>query len=132
MPNKAEYREINKQLHADIDYKLLGRHLREIRKQNGMTQAEIAEKMKMGVKYYASIEEGKTKINLIRLIQFICITQTSADYILAGTHKRYPSQFQCPENASRSRKQLSQLLDQCSEQIIETIYVIAEGLRNRE
>lgn len=69
----TDYRVVKKQLQADIDYTILGRHMREVRRQRGMTQAAIAERMKIGVKYYSKFEVGSERISLYRLIQFICI-----------------------------------------------------------
>ena len=74
MSDKTDYRMVNKQLSAEIDYKALGHHMRDARRHCKLTQAEIAEKMKLGVKYYAALEAGTANINLLRLIQFITIT----------------------------------------------------------
>ncbi len=66
-----DYRTINRQLQAEINYHVLGRHMQTVRQDRGMTQAAVAEKMKLGTKYYASLEEGFSHISLYRLIQFI-------------------------------------------------------------
>lgn len=41
----SDYRAIKRQLQADIDYRLLGQHMQEVRHSRKMTQAAVAEKM---------------------------------------------------------------------------------------
>lgn len=127
-----DYRALKRQLQADIDYKTLGRHMQAVRLQRGMTQAVVAERMKIGVKYYSRFEVGTEKISLYRLIQFICIRETSADYLLAGCHLDYPPSYICPDDSSPERKQLNVLLDQCSDAAIKTLLIVAKGLIERD
>lgn len=124
----CDYRALKRQLQADIDYKLLGQHMQAVRRKRELTQAVVAEKMKVGVKYYSAIESGKVKISLYRLIQFICIMGTSADHLLMGCHIDYPPSHECTEEASVDRKELYTLLDQCSDDHIKTLRIVAEGL----
>ena len=135
MSDKTDYRALNKQLSAEINYITLGHHMKNARKQCGMTQAEMAEKMKLGVKYYAALEIGKAKIKLVRLIQFISITQVSADTLLIGTHADYPSRFSHridnKEKAYTERDELHHLIDRCSDETIETILVITKALKEK-
>lgn len=128
MMDKTDYRAINRQLQAEIDYKAIGRHMKAIRRKRHMTQAAVAEKMNWGTKYYASIEAGTTRINLVRLIQFIGIVQTSADDLLMGCHKNYPSQYGRPDDPWQQRLELNKLLDQGSEEMIKMIIIITQGL----
>lgn len=128
----SDYRAIKRQLQADIDYRLLGQHMQEVRHSRKMTQAAVAEKMKVGVKYYSAIESGKAKINLYRLIQFICIMGTSADHLLVGCHLDYPPSYACPDDLSEDRKTLIALLDHCSDDTVKTLRIVAEGLLLKE
>ena len=89
MRKNTEYLAVNKQLQSEIDYRVIGRHMQAIRQKCGMTQAVVAEKMKLGVKYYAALEAGTESISLSRLIQFICLMQSSSDTLLAGCHPDY-------------------------------------------
>lgn len=131
MHKNTEYRAVNKQLQSEIDYKVIGRHMQATRQRNGMTQAIVAEKMKLGVKYYAALEAGTENISLSRLIQFICIMQSSSETLLAGCHPDYPPKHICSENVCHERILLNKLLDQCSDDLIKTLYVIAQGLLNQ-
>lgn len=129
MADNANYRTVNKQLQGEVDYKLLGCHMQSIRQQRDMTQAAVAEKMKLGIKYYAAIEAGTARISLYRLIQFICIMQTSADLLLAGCHADYPPSNPYLDDVCKERLLLNKLLDQCPDETIKTLYVVAQGLR---
>lgn len=128
MSDTTDYRAVNKQLKAECDFKIIGKRMQSVRKERGMTQAEIAEKMKLGTKYYASMEAGAAKISFPRFLQFIIIMQSSADYLLSGCHPEYPTQFACPDEACKERVLLNKLLDQCPDDLIRTIYVVAQGL----
>ena len=48
MRKNTEYLAVNKQLQSEIDYRVIGRHMQAIRQKCGMTQAVVAEKMKLG------------------------------------------------------------------------------------
>lgn len=128
MTDKTDYHKINKQLKAEIDYKAIGNHMKSVRMKRKMTQEEVAEKMKWGTKYYSSIEAGKAKISLVRLIQFIGITQISADTLLKGCYSDYPSQYASTDDVCQERLELNKLLDQCSDEIIKTVLIITQGL----
>ena len=131
MRKNTEYLAVNKQLQSEIDYRVIGRHMQAIRQKCGMTQAVVAEKMKLGVKYYAALEAGTESISLSRLIQFICLMQSSSDTLLAGCHPDYPTLHTCQENVCHERILLNKLLDQCSDELIRTLYVIAQGILNQ-
>lgn len=136
MSDKTDYRMVNKQLSAEIDYKALGHHMRDARRHCKLTQAEIAEKMKLGVKYYAALEAGTANINLLRLIQFITITHVSADSLLTGTHKDYPTGF--PSHSATQansvytkREELHHLIDKCPDSIIDLVLILTKTLKDK-
>lgn len=136
MPKKSDYRKLNKLLSAEIDYKVLGRHMKSARKQRKLTQAEMAEEMKLGVKYYAALEAGTAKISLVRFIQFVCIIQVSADSLLIGTHEHYPTNFLSRSStqhgsAYTKHEELHSLIDKCSDDKIETMLGIMKVLKDK-
>jgi len=57
----------SKEVKDKIDYKTIGNHMRDVRKENDLTQSEIATTMGVSVNYYAAIEGGTNKISLSRL-----------------------------------------------------------------
>lgn len=69
----SDFRENTRQLQQKINYRVIGRHMKDIRVACNMTQSSIAEKMGVGSKYYTSIETGYSKISFARFIQFLCI-----------------------------------------------------------
>ena len=128
MPDTTDYRTVNRQLKAGFNFKIIGKHMQSVRKRRGMTQSEVAEEMKLGTKYYASMESGAVKISLPRFLQFIIIMQTSADYLLSGCHPEYPPQLASCEGVCKERIILNKLLDQCPDEMIRTLNIIVQGL----
>ena len=124
----VDFREVTHQLQREFNYKVLGQHMKSVRNSRHMTQAQVAEAMHLGVKYYASIETGTIKISLMRLIQFINLMQVSADSLLTGCHENYPSEKTDREYKCIARHKLEALLDQCSDETIETVCIITEAL----
>ncbi len=118
------------QLQREIDYEAIGSHLRTVREQHGCTQAEFSEIMHLSTNYYGLLETGSKHINLPRFIQFICITQCSADRLLRGCHKDYPCAIPQAGN-SEKRRELNCLLDKCDDGLIEGLIAIVELLQKR-
>ncbi len=128
-----DYRVLKSQIQSEINDKMLGQHMQTVRQQRGMTQAVVAEQMKVGIQYYSALERGKARISLYRLIQFICLMDTSADFLLTGCHHEYPSYYVCPDQIAENRKHLISLLDHCSDSTISILQIVAEALiRNQK
>lgn len=124
----TDFRERNRQLQASIDYRAVGRHMQAVRQQRGMTQAVVAEHMKVSIKYYSAIECGTVRINLYRLIQFVCLMHISADTLLVGCHHDYPSHYISPEDSNEDLRQLITTLEQCSSDTIRMVRTLTEAL----
>ena len=127
----SDYRDVSRRLKSEMNFRALGQHMKSVRKQHRMTQAQVAEAMQMTKKYYASIEAGMICISLLRLIQFITLMQVSADFLLSGCHKHYPAHPTETEYHSADRQKLEKILDKCSDEQIGTICVVAESLVSR-
>ena len=128
MKKQADYRENLRQLREDIDWKMLGSHMQEVRKQSKFTQAQMAERMGISPNYYSGYESGDKHINLTRLIQFIVITQVQPDYLLRGTHPNYPAELNTPVCVSEQRIKIEHILDQCSKETLDILIVLAQAL----
>lgn len=115
-----------RKLQAEIDYQVLGRRLRKIRKKLGLTQAQLSEQMNLGTNYYGQYETGKCRINFSRFIQFICITKSSADELLRGCHKDYPTCVSLITDYSEKRRELNALLDKYDDQMISKIIEVIQ------
>ena len=48
----------------NIDYKLIGERIKKARKERGLTQDNIAERLNVSVGYISQVERGITKISL--------------------------------------------------------------------
>ncbi|MBQ7831905.1 MAG: helix-turn-helix transcriptional regulator [Clostridia bacterium] len=59
--------------------------LKSIRKECGMTQKDVYERLGISPNGYASYEQGRTEPNLETLIQLCRIFEISADYLLGLT-----------------------------------------------
>lgn len=129
--NCIEERPYNLQLQDEIDYVTLGRHLRDVRKAHPYTQAQISEILGLKPNYYGQYETGARHINLPRFIQFICKTQCSADALLTGCHKDYPSAMPMRQEYSETRKEINSILDKCDDDLLKDLIVVAELLRKR-
>lgn len=70
----------------DNDYKYeIGLRLRQIRKEQNMTQEKLSEALGISQKHYSEVERGITGLSIKNFIQISEITNVSLDYILKGT-----------------------------------------------
>lgn len=129
--DKNDERPFNLLLQEEIDYVTLGRHMRETRKALNYTQAQISEILGLKPNYYGQYENGTRHINIPRFIQFVCKTQCSADALLVGCHKEYPSVIPEQASCSQVRREMNSILDKCDDALIADLIVIAELMRKR-
>ena len=66
----------------DLNYKLMGQRLRAIRKKQGLTQEQIAEKAEISPQHYSGVETGGVKISLPALIRVANALNASVDELL--------------------------------------------------
>lgn len=67
-----------------IDFTLIGARLKNARKNKGLTQEQLVEKMGVSIAYLSKIETGKIHINLERLSQICNILDVTEGEILNG------------------------------------------------
>ena len=67
------------------DVEASGRRLKELRKQAGKTQEQIAEDLNLAVETISRIERGKRGCSVDMLLMLSEYYQTSVDYLLKGT-----------------------------------------------
>lgn len=128
MARNMDYREENKRLQAEINYRVIGTHMQEIRTRCGLTQRALAERMGIDTNYYGSLETGINRISFPRFIQFMTLTNADADYLLTGSHKGLAPKADRLTCACEERYLLDQLLDRCSNDAIQKIYIICKTL----
>ncbi len=78
---------------ADIDYRLIGKRIRETRKQMKISQAELAELTGLSVSYISNIETGYKKASLTSLISIANAAGISVDELLYGNQESYESDY---------------------------------------
>ena len=88
----------------DIDYKLIGKRIRNKRKQLHMTQAELAELADISATYISFIESGKKGLSLSCLLSICSALGTTMDYLITGTQAPFSTNY----------PRLDFLLDDCS------------------
>lgn len=68
----------------DYDYEPIGMRIRRARKNKGVTQEYLAEKMDMSCQHISNIERGLGGVSVPSLMEICNILNVSADYILFG------------------------------------------------
>lgn len=73
------------------DYKkAMGERLRAHRKQQNLTQEQLAEQLDISIKHYSEAERGITGLSVENLIKVSEILGISLDYLLKGISIDYP------------------------------------------
>lgn len=67
-----------------INYKIIGRNIRDIRSARGLTQAELAEKADLSVPFISYIETGVKHPGLETLLKIAAALGTTVDVLLLG------------------------------------------------
>ena len=102
-----------------VDYKIIGGRLKKVRKDKGITQEVLADKMKVSIAFLSRVERGSLHINLKRLSQICEILGVSEGYILNGTYSNSTSYLE---------KDFKELLDRTTNDKKELIYRIAKTI----
>lgn len=75
-----------------LDYKLIGKRIKELRKEKGYTQEVLAEIAELSVDHISHIETGNTKMSLNVLVKIANVFQVTTDKLL------YDSLYQSKEH----------------------------------
>ena len=89
-----------------INYKIIGKNIKDIRTARGLTQTELAEKTDLSVQFISYIETGTKHPGLETLIGIAAALGTTMDALLLGNQ---------PGNRQSYQKELQELLDGFSE-----------------
>ena len=68
-----------------IDYKLIGKRIQKARKDIGITQEKLSERIGVTVGYVSQIERGFTRINLDTLAQIATVLNCDVAHFISGT-----------------------------------------------
>lgn len=69
----------------NIDYKLIGKRIKQARKDMNKTQDDLAEILEVSNSYISRIERGTTKLSLELLIKISTFLDIEPSYILTGS-----------------------------------------------
>ncbi len=85
-----------------MDYKRLGKRIREERQRLGLTQAELAEDINISDTYMGAIERGERSLTLDTLVRLVNRLGVTVDYMLADS---------VMDNDSNIVEQFKQIID---------------------
>lgn len=64
----------------------LGERIRHVREKAGLSQEELAHKLKLGQRAISEIENGKRRVGVTELVEISVLTDVSILYLLDGEH----------------------------------------------
>ncbi|MCM1494131.1 MAG: helix-turn-helix domain-containing protein [Muribaculaceae bacterium] len=113
-----------------MDYKRLGKRIREERKKLNLTQAELAEAIDISDTYMGAIERGERSLTLDTLVRLVNRLGVTVDYLLADS---------VSDNDSNILAQFRQITDgqplerkQLAIKVLRTIFSHFDEEKNRE
>ncbi|MHB8065120.1 MAG: helix-turn-helix domain-containing protein [Ruminiclostridium sp.] len=74
-----------------MNYKALGKKIRDERLKSGMTQANLAEKVEVTTAYIGQIERGERKFSIETLVNIANEFNVSMDYLLSNSMEENPN-----------------------------------------
>ena len=78
----------------NVNFKLIGKRIQEVRKQQSMTQAELAALTDMSDSYISCIETAKKQASLESLIRISNALGITVDELLSGNQLHNPTDYQ--------------------------------------
>ncbi len=78
----------------NVNFKLIGKRIQEVRKQQAMTQAELAALTDMSDSYISCIETAKKQASLESLIRISNALGITVDELLSGNQIHNPTDYQ--------------------------------------
>lgn len=69
----------------ELDYKSLGKRIKEARVRSGFTQEELAEKASLSVTHLSNVENGTTHISLTALVELANVMGFTVDDLLCDS-----------------------------------------------
>ncbi len=88
-----------------MDYYMIGQNIRKIRKAQGLSQEELAEKISISTTHMSHIETGNTKLSLPVLVELARVLEVRTDDLLNTETVR---------TTTDTQKDVAELLEGCS------------------
>lgn len=98
------------QTQTSVNHRQIGYRIKEVREQNRLSQAQLAEITDLSVSYISHIENAKRKASLESIIRIVNALGITVDELLAGVQINNPAAYQtdidilmedCSENEKR-------------------------------
>lgn len=101
---------------VNVDLAEIGKRIQARRKQQGLTQEQLADRMNVSIQMVSNLERGNKAIKIDNLVNLSRILDVSTDYILTGkeTQGDFRALTERIEKLSPgSRKMIETLVDYC-------------------
>lgn len=106
-------------MQQEIDYGLLGKRIRELRRERGLTQDALAEIIGCNTSHISNIENNYTKASLNVLLALANTLDTTIDYLLSDQYNN---------NSSALDQAILRALERCDEEKKRKVLKIIEIL----
>lgn len=94
------------QTQISVNHRQIGYRIKEVREQNHISQAQLAEMTDLSVSYISHIENAKRKASLESVIRIVNVLGITVDELLAGVQMNNPAAYQTD---------IDMLMEDCSE-----------------
>jgi hypothetical protein len=103
---------------STINHRQIGKRIKEIREQNNLSQAELAEATELSVSYISHVENAKRKASLESVLRIVNALGITVDELLAGVQLHNPTSYQTD---------IDLLMAECSEKEKRFVYEIIKA-----
>jgi len=103
---------------STINHRQIGKRIKEIREQNNLSQAELAEATNLSVSYISHVENAKRKASLESVLRIVNALGITVDELLAGVQLHNPTAYQTD---------IDLLMAECSEKEKRFVYEIIKA-----
>ena len=103
---------------STINQRQIGKRIKEIREQNNLSQAELAEATNLSVSYISHVENAKRKASLESVLRIVNALGITVDELLAGVQLHNPTAYQTD---------IDLLMAECSEKEKRFVYEIIKA-----
>ena len=104
-------------IEVNIDYKIIGKRIKDSRMKANITQQKLAEMLDASTAYLSRIERGGANVNLRRLMQISIALKVPIQYLVAGSTE---------ESEVYLKREFREVLDECTPDKQKLIYNIAK------
>ena len=118
----------------EVNFRLIGKRIREIRQDSEMSQMNLAEKAGLSVSYVSMVENGRRKASLDALLRIANILGVTVDELLIGNQFYNPSEYQTDmdlllEDCSHYEKRIIYEMVKAVKTILRDNYELSNGLQ---